>query len=115
MATKPSPNPIEAGRAVAEHAARIARLELELKALEVRGRATRFGLGAGLGLVAALLAPLLVAFLLASAAAALATALPVWLALLIVSGILLVLVGGLAGAAAMLTSAAAKGDANGKR
>ena len=60
-----------------------------------------------------LLAPLLVVFLLATVAAALATVLQVWLAILVVTGILLVLVGGLAGAAAVLTRAAVKGEADG--
>jgi hypothetical protein len=39
--------------------------------------------------------------------------LQVWLAILVVTGILLVLVGGLAGAAAALTRSAVKGDGNG--
>jgi uncharacterized integral membrane protein len=102
VSASPSGNPIETGRAIAEHAARLAKLELELKAVEVKGKAVRFGLAAGLGLLAVLLAPLLVVFLLAAAAAALATVVQVWAAILIVSGLLLVLVGGLAGGAAML-------------
>lgn len=114
MSTTPSSNPIEAGRSIAEHAARLARLELELKTVELKGKAARLGLGAGLGLLAVLLAPLLVVFVLATVAAALATVLHVWLAILIVSCILLVLVGGLAGASAVLTSAARKGRADDK-
>jgi uncharacterized membrane protein YqjE len=110
-----SRNPIEATREIAERAARLARLELELKAVELKGKAARLGIGAGLGLLAVLLAPLLVVFLLATIAAALATVFQVWLAILVVTGILLVLVGGLAGAAAVLTRGAVKGDADGTR
>jgi len=115
-ARQSSRNPIGAVREIAEHAARLGKLELELKAVELKGKATRLGIGAGLGLLAVLLAPLLVVFLLAAAAAALATVLQVWLAILVVAGILLVLVGGLAGAAAVLTRAAVKkggGDGTG--
>ena len=104
----PKSSPIEAGRAIAEHAARLARLELELKTLELKGRAVRFGVGTGLGLLAVLLAPLLVVFVLATVAAALATVFQVWIAILIVSGLLLVFVGGLAGASAVLISKARK-------
>jgi uncharacterized integral membrane protein len=102
VSAAPSSNPIETGRAIAEHAARLAKLELELKAVEVKAKAVRFGLAAGFGLLAVLLAPLLVVFLLAAAAAALATVFQSWAAILIVSGVLVVLVGGLAGVAATL-------------
>ena len=103
-----SRNPIEAVREIVERGVRLAKLELELKTTELKGKAARFGIGAGLGLVAVLLSPLLVIFLLATVAAALATVLKVWLAILIVTGILFVLVGGLAGAAVVLTRAAVK-------
>ena len=115
MSATPSSNPIEAGRAIAEHAARLAKLELELKAVELKGKAARLGLAAGLGLSAVLLAPLLVVFALATIAAALATVFRVWIAILVVSGLLLVLLGGLAGASAMLISAAKKGRTDEKR
>ena len=110
-----SRNPIEAVRKIADHGIRLAKLEVELKTTELKGKAARFGIGAGLGLVAALLAPLLVIFLLATVAAALATVLQVWLAILIVTAILFVLVGGLAGAAVVLTRAAVKGNADESR
>ena len=112
-ASESTRNPIEAARELVERAARLARLQLELKTVELRGRAARLGIGAGLGLIAVVLAPLLVVFLLAAVAAALATVLQVWLAILVVSAVLLVLVGGLAGAAALLTRAAVKGGADG--
>jgi uncharacterized membrane protein YqjE len=115
VSVAPSSNPIETGREIAEHAARLAKLELELRAVELRAKAGRLGLAAGLGLLAVLLAPLLVVFVLATVAAALATVLPVWLAILIVAVLLLVLVGGLAGASAAVTAAARKGDHDGTR
>jgi len=115
VSTTPSSNPIDVGRAIAEHATRLAKLELELKAVELKGKAARLGLGAGLGLLAVLLAPLLVVFVLAAIAAALATVFQVWVAILIVASILLALVAGLAAAAAALTSAAMKGRAHDKR
>lgn len=103
----PTPaNPVDAGRAIAEHAARLVRLELELKSVELKEKAARLGLAAGLGLLAVLLAPLLVVFLLAAVAAALALVLPVWAAILVVAGLLLLLVGGLAGAAVALARTA---------
>jgi hypothetical protein len=114
VSTTTSANPIDVGRAIAEHAARLAKLELELKAVELKGKAARLGLGGGLGLLAVLLAPLLIVFVLATVAAALATVLKVWLAILIVACILFVLVGGLAGASALLTSAAMKGRSDDK-
>src|ERR1700722_12730704 len=112
--TPPMGNPLETGRRIVERVVRLAKLELELKTIELKGKAIRLGLGAGLGLLSVLLAPLLVVFLLAALAAALATTMAVWLAILIVSGVLLVLVGGLAGAAAVLTSAAMKGRTDDK-
>jgi hypothetical protein len=99
-------SPVDTAREIVEHAVRVARLEIELKTVEVRGKALRIGVGAALGLLAVLLAPLLVVFLLAAAAAALATVLSVWLAILIVSLVLILLVGGAAGAAAVLISGA---------
>lgn len=115
MSATPSSNPIEAVRAIAEHAARLAKLELELKAVELKGKAARAGIGAGLGLLAVLLVPLLFVFLLATVAAALATVFQVWIAILIVSGLLLVLVGALAGTSAALISSAKKGRADDER
>jgi hypothetical protein len=113
MSATQSSNPIETGRAIAEHAARLAKLELELKTVELKGKAARLGLSAGLGLAAVLLVPLLAAFALAAVAAALATVLDVWLAILIVTGILLVIVGGLAAASAMLISAGRRKGSDG--
>jgi Putative Actinobacterial Holin-X, holin superfamily III len=114
-ARQSSRNPIEATREIAEHVARLARLELELKSVVLRSQATRLGVGAGLGLLGVLLAPLLIVFLLATVAAVLATVLETWLAILIVTCLLLVVVGGLVGTAAVLISRVRKGGVDGKK
>jgi hypothetical protein len=88
------PTPVsEAARNVAEHASSVAKLELELAALELKKKVAAFGVGIGLGVGAALLAFFMVGFGLATIAAALATFLSWWLALLIVTGALLLLAG----------------------
>jgi hypothetical protein len=89
-----------AARETAEHAGTLARLELELRRLELKRRATAVGVGAGLGAGAALLALLALGFALAAAAAALAAAVPLWVALLVVAGGLLLLAGVLGAVAA---------------
>ena len=85
-----------AAKQFAERASTLVRLELELATLELKGKfrllATRIALGA----LAALLLVFAIGFGLASAAAGIATATPVWLALLIVT-LGLVLVVGLLG------------------
>ena len=78
---------------VAERASAIVRLELELAALELKRKAVALGLGIGLALGAALFLVFMLAFAFATIAAALATAMSTWLALLITTGILLVLAG----------------------
>lgn len=80
-----------AAKDVAEHAGAIARLEAELAGLELKSKVAALGVGIGLGLGAALLGVLMLGFAFATVAAALATFLPVWLALLLVTGLLLVL------------------------
>jgi hypothetical protein len=82
-----------AARQVAEHASAITRLELELAALELKRKAVALGLGVGLGLGAALFGLLAVGFAFATLAAVFATFLSTWLALLVVTGILLGLFG----------------------
>jgi uncharacterized membrane protein YqgA involved in biofilm formation len=81
---------------VADHAVRLARLEAELAAREVKQKVAAVGVGIGLLVAAAVAALFAFGFLLAAAAAGLATFLPVWLSLLIVGGGLLVLTAGLA-------------------
>ncbi|HEY8724054.1 MAG TPA: phage holin family protein [Gaiellaceae bacterium] len=72
-------------KSVAEHASAIARLEIELAALEVKKKVTALAVGIGLGVGAAILAFFGLAFVLATIAATLATFLSTWLALLIVT------------------------------
>ena len=73
-------------KSVSEHASALVRLELELAALELKRKAARLGVGVGLLLTTALLMLYALGFGLAAAAAGIATALPVWAALLIVTG-----------------------------
>ena len=82
-----------AAREVAEHASTLARLELELATLEMRRKAGALGAGVGLLIGAALVALYGVGFLLAAGAAGLATFLPTWLAILIVSLLLIAVAG----------------------
>jgi hypothetical protein len=93
-----------AAKQVAEHASSIARLELELAALELKKKVTAFRNGVALALGAALLGFFRVAIVFATIAAALATFLSTWLALLIVT----VSLGVLAGLLAMLAVASFK-------
>jgi membrane-bound ClpP family serine protease len=86
---------------VAEHASALARLELELAATELKGKVAKLGLGIGLGIGAAIFLLFFLGFAFASAAAGIATALPMWGALLIVTGILL-LITAVLGVAAMI-------------
>jgi Putative Actinobacterial Holin-X, holin superfamily III len=93
-----------AAKQVAEHASSLARLELELAALELKKKAAAFGAGVGVGLGGALFAVFTLGFLFAAVAAGLATAVPTWAALLITTGILLLLTGVLGSVAALLIS-----------
>ena len=80
-----------AAKQVAEHAGAVARLEVELAAMELKRKVTSLGLGIGLGIGAAFFALYAVGFGLATVAAALATFLSTWLALLIVFGVLMLI------------------------
>ena len=91
-----------AAKQVAEHASTLARLELELAALELKKKAANFGTGIGLGLGGALFAVFTLGFAFATIAAGLATTVSTWLALLITTGILLVLTAVLAGVGRLL-------------
>ena len=85
-----------AAKQVAEHASALARLEMELAGLELKGKVASLGLGVGLLIGAAVFGLFAVGFGLATIAAALSIVLDTWLALLIVFGSLLFLVGILA-------------------
>jgi uncharacterized membrane protein len=87
-----------AAKQVAEHASSIAKLELELAALELKKKVVAVGLGIGLGIGAAVFGLFMLGFLFATVAAVLATFLSTWLALLIVT----VFLGGLAGTLGIL-------------
>jgi protein-S-isoprenylcysteine O-methyltransferase Ste14 len=78
---------------VAERASAIFRLELELATIELRRKARSLGLGIGFAVGAAVVLVFMVGFAFATVAAALATALATWLALLVVTGLLLVTAG----------------------
>jgi hypothetical protein len=82
-----------AAKQVAEHASALARLEMELAGLELKGKVASLGLGVGLLVGAAVFGLFAVGFGLATIAAALSIVLDSWLALLIVFGSLLFLVG----------------------
>jgi hypothetical protein len=82
-----------AAKSVAEHASAIARLEIELAALELKKKVTALAVGIGMGVGAAIFALFGLGFVFATIAAALATFLATWLALLIVTLGLFVLAG----------------------
>ncbi len=86
----------DAAKTVAEHASAIARLEAELAALELKGKVAALGVGIGMGVGAALFGVFFLGFGFATIAAGLATFLDTWLALLIVTILLLLLAGILA-------------------
>jgi putative superfamily III holin-X len=83
-------------KVVADKASSIVRLELALAAAELKKKLLALGLGIALLVGAALFGVFALAFGLAAIAAALATVFSTWLALLIVTGGLFVLVGTLA-------------------
>jgi hypothetical protein len=84
-----------AAERVAEHARRFVQLEVELATLEIKRKIGQLGLGAGLLVAAAVFGLFALGFALAALAAGFATFLPTWLALLIVSILVLLLAAGL--------------------
>ncbi len=80
-----SPGVGTAAKQVAEHASTLAKLEVELAALELKGKAGAFRTGVGLGVGAAVVAIYAVGFLFATAAVALAIVVEPWLAVLLVT------------------------------
>jgi hypothetical protein len=85
------PGVAPAAKQVAEHASTLARLELELAALEVKKKVAALGIGIGLLVGAGVFLFYATGFGLAAAAAGLATVVSTWLALLIVFGTLVLL------------------------
>jgi predicted PurR-regulated permease PerM len=82
-----------AARAVSERVSSIVRLEIELAVSELKRKVVALGVGIGLLVGAGLFLVFMLGFAFATIAAALATFLSTWLALLIVTGILLLLAG----------------------
>jgi len=76
---------------LAEHASALVRLELELAAARVKRKVSSLAIGATRGLAAAVLLLFALGFGLATVAAAIATATSTWLALLIVTGLVVLL------------------------
>jgi hypothetical protein len=90
MATRSGRTPLsDATRRVAEHAAALARLEIRLAIQEVREKSRRFLVAGGLLGAAAGLALLALTTLYAAGIAGLALVVPVWEALLIAAGAVL--------------------------
>ena len=81
-----------AAKLVADRARSIVRLEIQLAVSELKGKVAAIGLGIALLAGAAIFALFAVGFALATIAAAIATALSTWLALLIVTGALFLIV-----------------------
>jgi uncharacterized membrane protein YqjE len=79
-----------AAKRVSEKASAIARLELELASLELKKKGAALGVATGLALAAAAVAVYAIGFLFFTIAAGLAEAMPLWLALLIVTVVLLI-------------------------
>ena len=82
-----------AAKAVSERVSSIVRLEIQLAVSELKRKLVALGVGIGLLAGAAIFLVFMLAFAFATVAAALATFLSTWLALLIVTGLLLVLAG----------------------
>jgi hypothetical protein len=87
-----------AAEQVANHAKRFVQLELELAVLELKRKVAAMGVGIGMLVTGAVLGLFGLGFALATIAAVFATFLPTWLALLIVTGGLFMIAGGLAAA-----------------
>jgi hypothetical protein len=81
-----------AAKLVSERASSLVRLELQLAAAEIKKKVAALGLGIALIVAAAICGVFAIGFAFATAAAALATAVSTWLALLIVTGALFLLV-----------------------
>ncbi len=78
-------------KSVKQRTRSLVRLNLELAKLEAKKKATALGVAAGLALLAVVLVVYAIGFAFAAAAAGISEALPLWLSLLIVSGLILLL------------------------
>jgi hypothetical protein len=97
-----------ATKRVADHARSFVRLELQLAAAELKRKVAALGIGIALTAAAAVFGLTAVAFGLAAATAGIAVALPVWLALLVMFGGLLLLSAILGGVGLVLLRKGAK-------
>ncbi|GIG21570.1 membrane protein [Cellulomonas chitinilytica] len=77
---------------VSELTSRLVRAEIDLAKAEIQGRAQQLGLGAGLVAAAGLLSLYLLAAVIATAILALCTVWAPWLAALVVTGVLLLII-----------------------
>ena len=82
-----------AAKAVSDRISSIVRLEIQLAVSELKRKVVALGLGIGLLLGAGIFVLFMLGFAFATVAAAFATFLSTWLALLIVTGILLAIAG----------------------
>jgi Putative Actinobacterial Holin-X, holin superfamily III len=80
----------QAAKQVAEHASTLARLELELASMEIKAKVAALGIGAVFAAGALFFVFYAIGFAFATIAAALETFMPLWLALLLVTVLLLV-------------------------
>ena len=78
-------------KSVKQRAESLVRLNLELAKLEAKKKVAALGVAAGLAFLAVVLVVYGIGFAFATAAAGLSEALPLWLSLLIVTGVILVL------------------------
>jgi Putative Actinobacterial Holin-X, holin superfamily III len=85
-----------AAKAVSEHVSSIVRLEIELATAELKRKATALGIGVGLLVGAGIFSLFLIGFAFATIAVALALVVDLWAAMLITTGIILVLTAALA-------------------
>jgi hypothetical protein len=95
MATRATEREAKLGasaKQVAEHASALARLEVELATLEIKRKIASLGIGVAFAAAAVLLLLYAIGFGLAAAAAGIATQIPVWGALLVVTGVLVILI-----------------------
>ena len=78
-------------KSVKQRTQSLVRLNLELAKLEAKKKALALGVAGGLALLAGVLVVYAIGFAFASAAAGISEALPLWLSLLIVTGVILLL------------------------
>ncbi len=76
-------------KSVKQRAESLVRLNLELAKLEAKKKAAALGVAAGLAVLAVVLVVYAIGFAFATAAAGISEALPLWLSLLIVTGLIL--------------------------